>query len=189
MKLNLTPEETMAIENFNHVSGMSHRSTSYDLDKVDDLDQAFWVSVARYIDYSKYNMILSNLINFFDESVEHYDILNYIQIHHANIKGEATITSTYESLMDADFNMSALYSESLEDAKKMLLIVLMKNAKTRKKILGDFYVYNDESLDTLFDNLVSTIESEIKEGYTFERAKEIFMNELSETLGTMTPVE
>lgn len=80
MKSYFDKDSIKKLEIMNAGMRMEHRAKPYDFKNGDDLNDAFKFSVCEFLDYKHYWGILSNLDENFDESIEYYDPVNWMNM-------------------------------------------------------------------------------------------------------------
>ena len=130
-------EDRKNVEILNAALGTKHRSKPYDLNNAADLKQALTLAVAAYRDYCNYTLVLSGLDEDFDESIEHYDIVSWI-----NMGTEKADNLTADCVGSLGITLG-LFDELKERAKEnftlLLNAVLSTPPSTQKAVLGQAY--------------------------------------------------
>ena len=149
----LDKKSAEAIELLNYFSDMEHRTQPYDLTKIEDLKHALMMAVAAYCDYSHYNGILNELIELYDESLEHYDTATWINMIRASAKTDSLAVKCATSLSKASNNFSELSKRARENLSVILKVVMTAPDAIQLDLLGRVYDISPDDIDERLDDL------------------------------------
>ncbi len=90
------------LEIMNAGMGMEHRAKPYDFKNADDLNEAFKFSVCEFLDYKHYWSILSKLDENFDESIEYYDPVNWMNMSIGENVDDKLLIKAIKSISDSE---------------------------------------------------------------------------------------
>lgn len=172
--------ERETIEKLNYLLGMSHRSKPYDFTNIDDLKEAFTMTVAEYIDYSKYHLTILDVEEYFDESLEYYDPVTWTSLHDDNIEGDELALDVSCYLRIASDYLNDISNRAEEKCKELLKIILHMSPEIKEAVLGKRYIYDEDAINNVFDNCY-----DIKDTYNTEESKNAFI----EVLDQYHPIE
>jgi hypothetical protein len=170
------------IEKINAFMGMQHRSTPYDLTNTDDLNQAFLLTVAAFMDYRKYWLELCRIDEDMDESLEYYDTATWLNMSLAPEKMDSLVVEAIRSLRDTD----ALFYELSERAQKncsvILKAILTSPHETQKAVLGQAYAIPEKEIDAKIEELFDDLEG-VELHYGMEENREEFLAHIKNVWG------
>ena len=158
---------------------MGHRAKPYDFKNVNDINEAFKMSVCEFFDYKEYWGILSELDENFDESIEYYDTTNWLNISIGDKIDDKLLKQAIKSINDAEGVFYKLYQRSEQKCRKMLDIVIRSDEKIQMQILGHYYKYDESMIEEIFDD--EGIFS-LEYIYNMEEAYESFIRYINEML-------
>ncbi|MPW26124.1 hypothetical protein GC105_10005 [Alkalibaculum sp. M08DMB] len=135
--INYFDKENVEKINFlNQALGMSHRTKPIDLNNVDDLKEAFMLSVGEYFDYSEYWGTIVEIDEQFDESIEYYDPATWMNLTTDIEKADDLIVEAISSLADTSNVLKELVNRAETKLKKILEIILNSDDCFQDVILG-----------------------------------------------------
>lgn len=170
-------KERETIERLNNLLGMSHRSKPYDFNNIDDLREAFTMTVAKYIDYLKYSMTILDIEENFDESLEYFDPVTWTSLHDNNVEGDELAQNVSSYLRKTGNYLNDLSNRSEEKCKELLVLVLDMTAEIRVTVLGKKYIYDEEAIESVFENCM-----DIKYTYNVDESRDAFIEVLDRFL-------
>ncbi len=152
MKNYFDKENIKKIEIMNAGMGTNHRAKPYDFKNVNDINDAFKLSVCEFLDYKEYWGILSEVDENFDESIEYYDSTNWINMSIGEEIDDKLLKQALKSLRTTESVFYKLYQRSEQRCRKMFDIVLKSEEKIQLQILGYYYKYDESLIDEVFDD-------------------------------------
>ncbi len=170
-------EDIKKIQVLNDHLGMKHRTKPFDMANIDDLREAFKLLVCELLDYHEYDKILYDLVEKFDESVEHFDPATWINMTLDSSKCDKLVTKAIDSLNKAETAFSRLTKRAEDKCKEMLHILLDMDESIQMEILGSYYQPRDGAIDGLFETIF-----ELEYKYNMEDGFESFLGYIQEKL-------
>lgn len=170
-------DERETIERLNGLLGMSHRSKPYDFTNIDDLREAFAMTVAEHIDYLKYSMTILDVEENFDESLEYFDPVTWTSLHDSNVEGDELALNVLFYLREAGNYLSDISDRSEEKCKELLEMILSMSPEIREAVLGKKYIFNEEAIESVFEDCY-----EIKDTYNVDKSRDAFIEILDKYL-------
>ena len=168
-------EERETIETINSILGMRHRSKAYDFANIDDLKEAFTMTVAEYIDYLRYHMTIGDVLENFDESLEYFDPVTWTSLHDSNVKGDELAQDVYMKLRETDTLLWDLSNRAEEKCRELLEIILGMESNIREDVLGKKYIYDKAALEKVFEDCL-----EMEYTYNVDDSRDAFVKILDE---------
>lgn len=165
-----TKEDRETIEKLNRILGMKHRSKPYDFNNMDQLADAFKMTIAEYIDYQDYHMTVENVMEAFDESLEYYDPVTWMSLHSDDVKGDKLAAKTSRTLRKTGDCLYDISKRAQEKCKDMLVLILGMSIDYRQAVLGKAYLYDEDAIEAVFEDCV-----EITNVYEIKESKDAFI--------------
>ncbi|MCL2152749.1 MAG: hypothetical protein FWH57_07315 [Oscillospiraceae bacterium] len=167
------------IEVLNYYLGMDHRTESFDLSKTEDLKQALELAVGAYRDYFHYESTLAEMVEDFDESLEHFDTITWVNMTRAHKKTDSLAVACAASLSTA-YNNFVDFSDKARDYLSVLLkIILTAPNATQEEILGDAYNISPKEINNLLEELYDSL-SDAEYKYAIPDNLKVFLEVLKE---------
>jgi len=110
------------------------------------------LSVCEFLDYKEYWGILSDLDEKFDESVENYDVSNWINMSIGEEIDDKLLIQATKSISKSENFLYKLFNRAEQKCRKIFEIILKSENNIQSKILGSHYVYDDLLVDKVFDD-------------------------------------
>jgi hypothetical protein len=146
-------DSTRHIEILNKYLGMEHRIENYKLTATSDLKDALEYAVAAYRDYSHYASTLSSLIESFDESIEYFDTVSWVNMTRAPENANELVMDCVGSLLEAGINFSELADKAEEQLAVLLKVTLTAPTAVQVEILGKAFDIDPSEIDEWLENL------------------------------------
>ena len=145
------------IEVLNKYLGMEHRTESFNLSKTDDLKQALTLAVGAYRDYFNYESKLYELVEHFDESLEHYDTVTWVNMGHSPKKTDSLAMECAACLSDANDSFRELTERAEEYLSVLLKIILTAPDTVQQEILGGAYCISPQEIEERLQDLFTGV--------------------------------
>jgi hypothetical protein len=146
-------ESAEFIEVMNKFLGTNHRTKPYNLTDDDDLKQALKLAVAACRDYKHYADVLSKVVEDFDESMEHFDIVTWANKSRAPEKADALVIQCAESLAVASESFYELSERAEMDLSLLLKVIMTAQDATQIDVLGKVYDIKPDEIDARLGEL------------------------------------
>ena len=185
MKNYFDKDSIKKLEIMNAGMGMEHRAKPFDFKNADDLKEAFKFSVCEYLDYKHYWSTLSQLDESFDESIEYYDPVNWMNMSIGEEIDDKLLKKAIKSISESEKVFYQLFQRSEEKCKKIFAIILKSEEKMQLEILNQYYKYDESLIDEVFDD--ERIFS-LKYIHNMEKAYDSFLDYINEVLSELKPV-
>lgn len=152
----------------NEVLQMNHRVKPYDMNDIADIQEKFKMLVVEYLDYFHYWLELADILEHFDESMEHFDPSAWSEGKPSTKSGSNLILKTYKSIRNASDCLNELYSSKEKECRDFLEVILKMDDETKTNILGKAYPWDETVLEAIFENVTEieyqhNIEDSLKE--------------------------
>ena len=152
-------ESARRIEVLNKHLGMEHRIKEYDLRETADLKAALEFAVAAYCDYLHYHSVLGNLVEKFDESIEYFDPVTWVNMSEAPEKADALTLECASALSGAYYRFIDLVSRSSEHLSRLLKITVTAPTVVQNEILGSSYYIAPSEIDGKLELLLDALDA------------------------------
>jgi hypothetical protein len=149
-------ENRRIIKDLNAGLGTKHRTTPYDLNKPADLKHALMMAAGAYSDYRHYLHELYGIAENFDESLENYDTIAWINQDSEKSDGEANKCA--DALNVAISTFEELTDRAREDFIKTLAITFSAPPEVQRAALGRPYYISAENMDAEIEKLIEIID-------------------------------
>jgi len=173
-------ENRRVIETLNAGLGTKHRTKPYNLNSPDDLKHALTMAVGAYRDYYHYKRELLGVAEDFDESLEHYDTITWInqgsESDNADIEAEECVDAVEVAISAFD----KIESRARVHFVKTLTMILSASPELQRAVLGRPYYISEENMEAEIEKLIETLdESEYHRSIpkNFELLMEIMADE------------
>lgn len=157
----------------NEALHMSHRVKPYDMNDIADIQEKFKMLVAEYLDYFHYCSEVDDILERFDESMEHYDPSAWSERKPSTKKGSNLVLKTYKSIRDSSECLYELSSTKEKECKDLLEAILKMDDETKIKVLGKAYLWDETVLEDIFENI-----TEIEYQYNIEDSLKAFIRHI-----------
>ena len=140
--------------------GTKQRDKPYDLNNTDDLKQILLLAVGAYCDYHHYGSRVDNLIEDFDESLEHYETITWFHMGIDPAKGsdldeEDELASKCASVMNRTLTLLLdIEMRAVENLIKIVSVILNSPPDIQNAVLGKTYSIDPEEIDFRFEELI-----------------------------------
>jgi len=173
-------ESARRIEILNTYLGMNHRTEPYDLIDTSELKDALKMAVAAYCDYAHYNSTLYRLVEWFDESLEHFDTVTWVNMVDAPGKTDNLAMMCVSSLYNASNNFSELADRAEEKLSTLLKVVMTAPDAVQLELLGQVYDINADEIDSRLEGLFYYHTEATEYQYAIDDSFDVFLNALRE---------
>jgi len=167
------------IEVLNNYLGTEHRTESFDLSKTGDLKQALELAVGAFRDYFHYEITLDELVEHFDESLEHYDTATWVNMSRSPDKTDSLAVECAARLSDALGGFQELSKRAEEYLSVIMKIILTAPNEVQHEILGGAYCISPKEIEERLEDLFTEVcESEYQ--YAIPDSLNAFLETLRE---------
>lgn len=173
-------ENLEKIKLLNEKSGMSHRAKPYDLNNIKDFDELLKYKVCAFLDYKEYQMTIDDVLEHFDESMEYYDTVTWLNGSLGTNNPDKLLERCYSSTRKAADDFYKLAERAEQECKKVLYMAIDSDDETQKYVLG-FTIRKTKKLNEIIDNIFDEI-TDLEYEYNMEHAYENFKTFLREKL-------
>jgi len=173
-------ESVRAIELLNYFSNMEHRTGPYDLNKIEDLKHALKMAVAAYCDYDHYDQTLNNLVEWFDESLEHYDTVTWINMTREPSNTDGLAMKCAASLSKASNNFAKLRRRAKENLSVILKVVMTAPDAVQQDVLGKVYDISADDIDNRLNDLYFYHLETAEYQYAIDDSLDVFLKSMRE---------
>lgn len=158
------------IEMINQALNMKHRSQPYDFSNIDDIKDAFKYTVAEFMDFKNYSSDLGELLEKYDESMEYYYPVTWLDNTEDKDKHDRKVQKSYSSLRKAGVDMQVLADRSEKEVIKLIRHLLSGSKEFRIGIFGKSYIYDDDKMTEIIES-----SCEITDTYSVEKSRDSFI--------------
>lgn len=158
------------IEMINQALNMKHRSQPYDFTNIEDIKDAFMYTVAEFMDFKNYSSELGELLEKYDESMEYYYPVTWLDSIDDKDKHDRKVQKAYSSLRKACDDMQVLADRSEKEVIKLIRHLLSGNKEFRIDVFGKAYIYDDAKMSEIIDSSY-----EILNTYSVEESRDTFI--------------
>lgn len=158
------------IEMINQALSMKHRSQPYDFTNIEDIKDAFMYTVAEYMDFKDYSSELGELLEKYDESMEYYYPVTWLDSIDDKDKHDRKILKAYSSLRKAGDDMQVLAERSKNEVIKLIRLLLSGSKEFRIGVFGKAYIYDDVKMSEIIDSSYDILNT-----YSVEKSHESFL--------------
>ena len=141
------------IEILNKYLGMEHRTDSFNLNESSDLKGALEYAVAAYRDYHHYRSTLGGLVESFDESVEYFDTVSWVNMARTPENADDLTIDCASSLSIAYNNFIELSERAEEHLSVILKVTLTAPDEVQREILGNSYDIDPSEIEERLERL------------------------------------
>lgn len=180
MKSLFNKKNLKKVDLLNKALGMNHRSKPYDLNRVEDLEEMLKIKVCALLDYLEYEMILEDVLERLDESIEYYDAPTWLSFTEDISEPDKLLIKCYSSTKRACYDYGKLTERTSKECMEILQVVLNGNKEVQDTILGFNVIdisYTQDQLVDIFANIY-----EIGNSYNMEEAYNKFIVYIKEQL-------
>lgn len=151
-------ENRKVIETLNASLGTKHRTMPYNLSNPNDLKHALMMATGAYRDYNHYRRELCGVGEDFDESLEHYDTIAWINQNSASEKSDAIAEECADAIDAATDAFNEITLRAKEHFIKTLSIVLSATPEIQRAVLGRPYYVSQENMESELEKLLEILD-------------------------------
>ena len=173
-------ENRRVINTLNAGLGTKHRTKPYNLNNPDDLKHALTMAVGAYRDYHHYKRELLGVAEDFDESLEHYDTITWVnqgsEFDNTDVESEKCVDAVGVAISAFE----KIESRAKEHFVRTLAMILSASPELQRAALGRPYYVSDENMEAEIEKLIEALdESEYHRSIpkNFELLMEIMADE------------
>lgn len=149
---------------------MSKTNGRIEAKRIDDVKTLLKISVARYLDYSKYWNALAEVDESFDESIGYFDTETWINLTAAPKNVNKLILNAASSLNKSMDSFRTLMESAESECKELLTQILRMEKDIKIEIFGDVFDYDASIIEKIFEEI-----HELDYQYNMEDAYDMFV--------------
>jgi len=144
----------------------------YDIKNKDDLKELLKIKVCALLDYLEYSKRLDDLLEMFDESIEHYSTSTWLSFTLDGYGSDELLKKCYDSTRKASDNFNELVDRTTKEVLEVLNAILNSREDIQIYILG----FSLNGVNNINEKLRDAVEDayEIEYEYNMEEAFEKF---------------
>ncbi len=146
-------KDTEKIKKLNFALEMHSRTKSYDFTKGKEIKECFKMSLGAYMAYYRYWNKLVGIKDMFDESIEIYDPVTWMNQSDGLSGGDMLVKLSMRNIKETVESFHRLLDREENVCKALLVRILNMDESIQKEVLGDSYVYSCDFIVSIFDNI------------------------------------